>query len=284
MMATQTINYTLFRVPPDTLITGGVSSFIHYLNAVVKVAKPDCLNHHSVECAIYRRLGRHPLIVDIYYISQGEQNLLILEKMEMSLRMFLRQPKSQPLSNNQILIFAEQLADGYMYIHSKGVYHVDIGAHNVLIDKSRSNLKLCDFAGSSLDGSVPLVSASIRAQCPWSDDPSIATELFAFGSLLYELSVGREPYDDKPLSDIKRLFLLKQFPPVGHLVLGPVIKKCWIGQYADNEEVINDIHSLRRTHQSRSSESSTISQQSIIYGGLFLSTVICIWLSKRWNR
>ncbi|OAL37098.1 hypothetical protein AYO20_03575 [Fonsecaea nubica] len=164
----------------------------------------------------------------------------------MSLRMFLRQPGARPLSDEQIFLFAAQLAEGYMYLHSKGVHHVDIGAHNVLIDKSRSNLKLCDFAGSSLDGSEPLVLAGYRAQCPWSDDSSIETELFALGSLLYELSTGLEPYDDKPLSDITSLFRAKQFPPVGHLVLGPVINKCWMGQYTDTKELVGDIHGLRR--------------------------------------
>jgi len=284
MMVAEPINYTSFRSSPETLITGGTSSFIHELNAIVKVPKPDDLNLHSVECAIYLRLGRHPRIVDVYHISRGKQNLLILEKMEMSLRMFLRQPKARPLADDQILLFAKQLAEGYMHLHSNAVHHIDIGAHNVLIDKSHSNLKLCDFGGSSLDGSEPLVYAGTRAQCPWVDDSSIETELFAFGSLLYELSTGREPYDDKPLSDIKSLFLSKQFPSVHHLVLGPVINKCWEGRYTNTGAVTGDIHNLWEVYKIRSAELSTILQQNITYGGLFLSIAICIWLSKRWNR
>ncbi|KAK4120095.1 hypothetical protein N657DRAFT_168585 [Parathielavia appendiculata] len=84
--------------------------------------------------------------------------------------------------------WALQTAVAFQYIHSGRVKQVDIGTYNVLLDTA-DNAKLSDFAGSSLDGSEPTVAAGVHSTHPRLSTfkPSVRFELFALGSLLYEI-------------------------------------------------------------------------------------------------
>lgn len=123
-----------------------------------------------------------------------------------------------------------------------GVLQVDIGLHNVLLD-SNDNAKICDFAGSSIDGSPPNICPSHRAEHPSlpAENPSLLSELFALGSLLYELETGQQPYHEKDEEEIERLFEQDHFPNTDSLMLGNVITKCWERGYIDDEQVIVDL-------------------------------------------
>ena len=54
-----------------------------------------------------------------------------------------------------------QAAEGFAYIHSKGFLQGDISVGNVLLDK-QSNIILCDFGGSSIDGCEARVMCDTR--------------------------------------------------------------------------------------------------------------------------
>lgn len=142
---------------------------------------------------------------------------------------------------------------GLAYIHSRKILHTDIGCHNLLLDQ-HNNLKLCDFAGSSIDGEEPTVCCDVRYQ-PYTDDPTypvtIRTELFALGSTLYEIWTGRKPYQDKSDEDVIRCFRDSQFPDVENLPPASVISKCWRGSYSNATEVVNDLAHFEHSYQER---------------------------------
>ncbi|PGH01796.1 hypothetical protein AJ80_08963 [Polytolypa hystricis UAMH7299] len=143
------------------------------------------------------------------------------------------------------------------YIHSHRVLQVDIGAHNVLLDWD-DNVKLADFAGASLDGSEPQILCGIRAEhpaFPSSERPTVKTEIFSLGSLLYELETTRQPYHDKTDDEVEMLYCAGNFPDTGDLLLGQVITKCWMMEYKDAGDVLNDIKCIkgRSTVQMRKS-------------------------------
>ena len=57
------------------------------------------------------------------------------------------------------------------------------------------------------------------------------SEIFAFGSTLYEMVTGSEPYAELDAM-VERLYSLKKFPDTAELnMLGPVILKCWRLEY-----------------------------------------------------
>jgi serine/threonine protein kinase len=95
-----------------------------------------------------------------------------------------------------LLRWAEQAAESLVFIHSEGVLHGDINCGNFCLDRDL-NLKLGDFAGSSIDQSLALVCYNTTHQLP-DDSPSATgevriterTEIFVFGSALYEMSTG----------------------------------------------------------------------------------------------
>ena len=116
------------------------------------------------------------------------------------------------------------------YIHSKGVVHGDLGLHNFLL-RDDGSLILCDFAGSGMDDLPPNVSASARYLNPLfdSDYPSERDDVFALGTVLYELDCGERLFDGKSDQEIRQLLRNKQFPDLS-LVSSPlrqVIEKCW---------------------------------------------------------
>ena len=135
-----------------------------------------------------------------------------------------------------------QITEGFQYIHKCGVFQVDIGLHNVLLD-AVGNAKICDFAGSSLDGSQPDIYPDLHAEHPElsTTNPSILSEFFALGSLLYELETAQRPYSEKEDAEVERLFLENQFPNTNRLILGTVITKCWTRGYGDAGQVIADL-------------------------------------------
>ncbi|EFR00378.1 hypothetical protein MGYG_03380 [Nannizzia gypsea CBS 118893] len=78
------------------------------------------------------------------------------------------------------------------YFHAKGIFQVDVGLHNLLVDWG-DNVKYCDFSGSSIDGSRPTVVVSPAAQHPIGP-PTVQTELFFLGSAIYEMSTAFKAY------------------------------------------------------------------------------------------
>ena len=141
--------------------------------------------------------------------------------------------------------WAGQLIDGLGYIHSKGVLQADVGCHNLLLDKN-DNLKLCDFAGASIDGEKATVIYKRRSRNNILG-PNIATEIFALGTTLYEMSTAEPPYSmiNSATGEIQSLYAAGEFPSVEHLMLGKIIKKCWRGCYESTADIALDLRQVR---------------------------------------
>lgn len=195
----------------------------------------------EVESRIYKRLGHHPYITKVITARSNE---IVLERLQYPLRkrlLELRKANERPAIQD-VLRWARQIAQAFHHVHSCGVLQVDIGTYNVLLDWNE-DVKLCDFAGSSLDGSEPMVAPSAHSTHPRISitHPSIRSELFAIGSMLYEIETTYVPYDGKNDGELEELFGADHYPEVGNLTLGEVITKCWTGQYVDASEIVMDI-------------------------------------------
>ncbi|KAL1636214.1 hypothetical protein SLS56_001193 [Neofusicoccum ribis] len=127
------------------------------------------------------------------------------------------------------------------------VLQVDVGPHNVLLDWDE-NAKLSEFAGSSINGSKPLVAPSEHSEHPDfpAATPSVQSEMFALGSTLYEVETTRQPYHDRAEKEIQELFHVWSFPDTSALVLGEVITKCWRLEYQSVGEVVENLERIRK--------------------------------------
>lgn len=170
--------------------------------------------------------------------------MIVLERLQYPLRrrlLDIREQKQLPVARD-VVHWARQTAQALQHIHSCGVMQVDIGPHNILLDWDE-NARLSDFAGSSIDGSEPTVFPSAHSEHPATPttNPSIQSELFALGSMLYEIETTYMPYPDKNDGELARLFKANKFPDTLELMLGNVITNCWMARYEDSSQVVVDI-------------------------------------------
>ncbi|KAF1364394.1 kinase-like protein [Lizonia empirigonia] len=147
------------------------------------------------------------------------------------------------VDNKLRLQWAVQIAQALSFVHLAGVVHGDLTCHNVFLDEKLS-ARLADFAGSSLDGSPLLIAVTASHEYPGSV-LSAQGDLFAFGSVLYEIMTGNVPYADLAEDEILRRYSKGDFPDMDSLqAIGDIIRKCWNGQYARFELVIGDLSGI----------------------------------------
>lgn len=191
------------------------------------------------ERKVYERLGHHPSILS-YPGSRGPEILL-----EYHPRGTLRQLIE---SNADIFLFkwVEQIVEGLDYLHGKGIIHCDTSTSNVLTTDN-SDAVLCDFAGSLIDGQR--LSGSFYGQrClrrhDYSFDFVVKDDLFALGSVIYEMSTRKRPYDGKNDEEVRQLYKEGKLPDVLGIELGNIINKCWHADYESAAEVLVDIRKV----------------------------------------
>jgi serine/threonine protein kinase len=142
-----------------------------------------------------------------------------------------------------------QVAEAVAYIHSKGVFHCDLGCHNFLVQDNGA-LALCDFGGSSIDGSEMLEfpkSRYARPRLSRGEKPDGKDDMFALGTALYEISTGKTLYQGKSDEEIAALFRSHTYPDLQGLSppgLGDIIRSCWSERYTVAEQIVYDLHKI----------------------------------------
>lgn len=198
----------------------------------------------DIEVRVYERLGYHNRIAVLRKVSNEG---LVLERGE-CLRKKIQGLGSGKASLRTRLNWAKEAAEGLRYIHSKAIIHADVGCHNLLLDPS-GHIRFIDFAGSGIDEEPPLV---CYEWCAYRGGSAITieTDIFAFGSTLFEIESGHMPYYElcgtmdtfELMRAAEQRFATKQYPDMGNFLLRHVITRCWDGTYSCMREVEEDIH------------------------------------------
>lgn len=234
----------------DSFIAAGTVGLVYAIDEshVIKLRPRGDFERraYEIEVRAYERLGRHERIVSCEETEEG----LRLER-GTCLRGMLQSAGGLLISSTTKLRWAQEAAEGLAYIHSKGIIHADVGCHNIIVDHA-GHVKFIDFAGSGIDGEDPLVCYEWCSFRPGSEI-GVGTDIFAFGSMLFELETGRVPYHElqesldmgQLVATAEKLFSEKKFPPVDDLVLGSIISGCWNGKYLSMDGVRRDIATCR---------------------------------------
>ncbi|KAJ0412981.1 kinase-like protein [Aspergillus carlsbadensis] len=107
-----------------------------------------------------------------------------------------------------------------------------MGCGNFLLDAAL-NLKISDFGGVSLGGSVPSAFAATRYRRPglkWDSPPQFEDDVFALGSLVYFIMTDKYPYEDVPSEEVEARYGRRDFPDVSRIRCGDIIRRCWDGE------------------------------------------------------
>ena len=151
--------------------------------------------------------------------------------------------KNQPsLDFERRLIWLEQIASTLEYLGSHGVVHGDLRCANIFLDKDL-NIKLADYAGSSLNQSPLLVAPTVSHRY-LGPELSRQIDIFALGSVFYHIMTGAYPYSDLADSEIKSRYSRYEFPDTKSLdSIGRIIQRCWHGEYNDCTLIVTEIAS-----------------------------------------
>lgn len=138
--------------------------------------------------------------------------------------------------------FACQAVEAVNLIHHRDIIHSDLAARQFLVDDFL-NLRLSDFGGSSIQASCALGLEGVSHFLPRDDrlPNTVQSDLFALGSTLYEIFVGKKPYHEKEEdSEIEDLYKMGLFPSVEYIdePWGHIIAGCWNCQYSSTDEIL----------------------------------------------
>ena len=125
--------------------------------------------------------------------------------------------KGGQVTSELLYQWAVSASEAIGFCHNASIIHADISCRNFLVDSSL-RLLLADFAGSSIDGQKPLVAYSSSYKQPGAAGITVGTDIFAFGSLIYELVVQRPP----EIEDTNPPY----FPDTCGLQMGDIIEGC----------------------------------------------------------
>ncbi len=188
------------------------------------------------EARLVARL-RHSAIVQVHdWVEEESGEWIVMELVDgRSLRQVLR---DGPLEPSRVLRMARQLLRGLAAAHAAGVVHRDLKPENIMLSHGETGdegeqVKILDFGiagrfGVGVDetrltreGHIAGTMTAMAPEQVLGRPVDQRTDLFALGSILYELLTGRSPFRaEAPAMIVHRICTAK--PPPPHL-LDPMV-------------------------------------------------------------
>lgn len=160
--------------------------------------------------------------------------------------------RERQLDNNKIRQISQDIVNGMSYLHAKGIIHKDLKSKNVFYDTNK--VVITDFGLFGMSGIVKegrrksvlriprgwifyLASEIVRKMMPEQDEDQLpfskAADVYAFGTIWYELHTGSWPLVQQPVE--ARIWLLgsgegiKEVLVQAHLgkEVAEILSACW---------------------------------------------------------
>jgi serine/threonine-protein kinase len=184
------------------------------------------LPHHADDAAIIERLRRearsiaalrHPNIVEIYDAQFETHPYFIAMAYAPNGTLFarLRELRKQHarMDEREAIDIARQIASGLAYAHRAGIIHRDIKPSNILIDAD-GRCVVSDFGIAVRNSDQTRLTEDFAAmgtpdytspEQARGEKPDARTDIYALGTLLYEMLAGNAPYaSDTPWTVINK--------------------------------------------------------------------------------
>jgi eukaryotic-like serine/threonine-protein kinase len=163
----------------------------------------------------------HPNIVQVFDSGEDEgRPYMVLEYLPGG-TLAERLPEGKALNDDATQRVAIDIAAGLAHAHENGVVHRDLKPGNVLFD-AEGRAKVGDFGIARVvgidtitdEGTVMGTAAYISPEQVAGGHPTPATDVYAFGVLLYLLLSGRFPFESENALELARMHRDIEAPPV----------------------------------------------------------------------
>ena len=170
------------------------------------------------------------------------------------------------------IAIAEALALGLAHVHTRGVLHGDLSAHNIVINPADDRINYIDFGGAAVLG--PGESIPAEALPAVEDLTTVAPErtgrmnrpvdhradLYSLGAVLYQLFAGRPPFAGEERLELLHAHLARRpaaldallpgFPPVLAQIVATLLLKDAPARYRSAAELAADLGRCRAGFES----------------------------------
>lgn len=215
----------------------------------------------------------HPNICAIHEVNEeGGRSFIVMQYVEgetLDCKI-----KTQSLDVSEVLTFGVQIADAIAEAHSRGIIHRDIKPQNIIIT-ARGQAKVMDFGlAKEIRQTAPLDSEAktvdvlttpgmVVGTVPYMSPEQVRGEgadarsdIFSFGTLLYEMLSGRNPFTaENPASTISAILTkepqpLARYAPNLSIELERIVRKCLEKnrerRYQTMRDLVIDLGNVRR--------------------------------------
>ena len=218
----------------------------------------------------------HPNICAIYEVGQeGDHSFIVLQYIEgetLATRLKRHLPDLR-----EALAIAAQVADALNEAHVRGIIHRDIKPENIMLT-TRNQVKVLDFGLAKVLRDSSIIEADtasmlsipgmVMGTVPYMSPEQVRGEpldcrsdIFSFGTVLYELLSGRRPFEAKSSAEVISAILTAEPPPISRSSLGhsggaeeELVRKCLEKdaalRYQTMGDLIPDLQQIRGEYES----------------------------------
>ncbi|MEM7675958.1 MAG: serine/threonine-protein kinase [Myxococcota bacterium] len=264
----------------------GRPAAIKVLHATL-VDNPQVVQRMLTEARVVNDI-RHPNIVDIIdFVDQRRPRrvALVMEHVAGPTVDSLR--GGEPIPLHQAIGIAQQLVDAVLAAHRAGVIHRDLKPDNLLLDadprapgSAVPQLKVVDFgiakvagpskghqtATQTMLGTPAYMAPEQISQSPL---PSVATDVYAVGEILYELLSGQRAFRSARIGDVVRQKLRGELPnmPLPEVPLrtevSALIRRCLTFRPDGRPPLTDVVHLLSAMNVERSRNTGEVGEVTI---------------------
>ncbi len=196
----------------------------------------------------------HPNIVRVFIFGRTDDDLLFLAMEHVDgVELRERMTPSEPLDEMIAIKIMKQVCSAVAEAHDLGIIHRDLKPENILLTEFRGDdnyVKILDFGIAKIkrpggEKGPQLTQAGIVHGTPEYLSPEQAqdqeldprTDIYALGSILFEMMTGRVPFDSKKSVEILRNKVYEEPPdPSEHASIAPTMEEIIMKAMAKDRE------------------------------------------------
>ncbi len=199
--------------------------------AIAKIAglATDVGDPRLHEARTMARIGDLPHVVTIYDVIERPDHLYVVSRYFAGgdLASHLKAARQPLLPPRRVTEIGAQVSEALHYAHEHGISHRDLKPGNVFLD-ARGDAFLGDFGlahvKSAQTGAAPQFVGTPGYMAPeqaWAGSSEPSCDLYALGTVLYELLTGAPPFVSADLVEL--LVMHRDLPPVAPTARNPAV-------------------------------------------------------------